>query len=166
MFENLLDLVKQHAGDAIINNPAIPNERNEEAIHAASTSIFTTLKNAIAGGNISDVTNLFNGGNAGSSSLSQGIQGNFIQTLMSKFGLNQSQATSAAGGLIPNVLEKLVHKTNDSNDSSFDIQSILGSLTGNAGGGGMDLQGLIGKFTGGGSSSGGGLMDNIKGLFN
>lgn len=165
MFENLLNLVKEHAGNAIINNPAIPNERNDEAVHEASNSIFTTLKDAIAGGNINEVTNLFNGGNPASSSLTQGIQGNFIQTLMSKFGMNQSQATSTAGGLIPNVLEKLVHKTNDPNDNSFNIQGILGSLTSGAGGGGMDLQGLIGKFTGGGNSSGG-LMDNIKGLFN
>jgi hypothetical protein len=32
MLENLQDLIKQHAGDAIINNPAIPNERNDEAV--------------------------------------------------------------------------------------------------------------------------------------
>ena len=47
-----------------------------------------------------------------------------------------------------------VSKTNNSNDSSFDINSIIGSLTGsggaaNAGGSGFNLQGLIGKFTGG-----------------
>ena len=32
MLDNLLDLVKQHAGEAIINNPVIPTERNDEAI--------------------------------------------------------------------------------------------------------------------------------------
>lgn len=26
MLENLVDLVKQHAGDAIVNNPSIPND--------------------------------------------------------------------------------------------------------------------------------------------
>lgn len=169
MFENLLNLVKEHAGESIINNPAIPNERNDEAVHAASTSIFDGLKHAISSGNIGDLTSLFNGGggNVSSSPVTQGIQSNFIQTLMSKFGLNQSQATSTAGSLIPNVLQKLVHKTNDSNDSSFDISSILGSLTGGGSGGGFDLQSLIGKFTGGGGTQGGGgLMDNIKGLFN
>lgn len=27
MFDNLLNLVKEHAGGAIVNNPAIPNEK-------------------------------------------------------------------------------------------------------------------------------------------
>ncbi len=168
MFENLLNLVKEHAGESIINNPAIPNERNDEAVHEASNSIFTGLKDAISGGNISELTNMFSNGSAvGSSPVAQNIQGNFIQTLMSKFGLNQSQATGTAGNLIPNVLQSLVHKTNDPNDGSFDIQGILGKLTGGAGAGGLDLQGLIGKFAGGSTSGvGGGLIDNIKGLFN
>ena len=32
MLENLLDLVKQQAGEAIVNNPAIPNHQNDEAM--------------------------------------------------------------------------------------------------------------------------------------
>ena len=40
MFDNLLKLVKENAGDAIIKNPVIPNEKNDEAIHATTTSIF------------------------------------------------------------------------------------------------------------------------------
>jgi hypothetical protein len=50
MFENLINLVRQNAGDAVINNPAIPNEKNEEAVETASGSIISTLKNALAGG--------------------------------------------------------------------------------------------------------------------
>jgi F0F1-type ATP synthase delta subunit len=48
MFENLINLVRQNAGDAVINNPAIPNEKNEEAVETASGSIVSTLKNALA----------------------------------------------------------------------------------------------------------------------
>ena len=32
MFDQIVTLVKQNAGTAIINNPAIPNERNDEAV--------------------------------------------------------------------------------------------------------------------------------------
>jgi uncharacterized protein YidB (DUF937 family) len=162
MLDNLLDLVKQHAGDAIINNPAIPNERNDEAVEAASSSIFDGLKNAASGGNISDLMSMFSGGsNAAASPLAQNIQGGFVQNLMHKFGLDEGAASNIAGGLIPNVLQKLVHKTNDPNDSSFDLQGILSKV----GGGNLDVQGLIGQFTGGGSSSGGGILDSLKGLF-
>jgi uncharacterized protein YidB (DUF937 family) len=168
MFDNLLDLVKQHAGDAIINNPAIPNERNDEAVQEASSSIFDGLKNAVSGGNISDVMNLFQGGNdaMSSSPVAQNIQSGFIQNLMNKFGLDKNAAGGIAGNLIPQVLQKFVHKTNDPNDSSFDLQGILSKV----GGGNLDIQSLIGKFTDGGNtanttSGGGGILDTIKGLF-
>jgi uncharacterized protein YidB (DUF937 family) len=168
MFENLLDLVKQHAGNAIIDNPAIPNERNDEAVEAASSSIFDGLKNAASGGNISDIMHMFSGGgDAGNNALSQNIQGGFIQNLMDKFGLDKNAAGGIASSLIPTVLNKLVHKTNDPSDSSFDLQGILSKV----GGGNLDIQSLIGKFTGGGASAnssenaGGGILDKLKGLF-
>lgn len=62
MLENLVNLVRQHAGDAIINNPAIPNEKNEEAVSDASNSIIAGLKGAVANGNLDGVVYLFKGG--------------------------------------------------------------------------------------------------------
>lgn len=169
MFENLLDLVKQNAGDAIINNPAIPNDHNDEAVSMASNSIMDGLKGALANGNINDVLHMFShSDNAAASPVSQNIQGNFIQNLMSRFGIDQSQAGNIASSLIPMVLQKFVHKTNDPNDSSFDIQSIVNNLTGGKTSG-FDVQGLLNQFTGGGNSSGGtsggGMMDMVKGFF-
>jgi len=61
MLENLLNLVKEQAGDAIINNPAIPNERNEEAIAATGNSITSGLQSMIAGGGAKDVLRLLTG---------------------------------------------------------------------------------------------------------
>lgn len=175
MLENLLDLVKQHAGQAIVDNPAIPNEHNEAAISAAGSSITDELKKMIASGNVSDVASLFNqsGGDVTNHPVTQQISGNFIQTLMNKFGLGQGAASGIAATLIPTVLQNLVHKTNDPSDSSFNIQSIIGSLVGgggatnNAGGGGLDIQNIISQFTGGGASGnagGGGILDTLKGL--
>lgn len=83
---------------------------------------------------------------------------------MHKFGLDHGAASGIAASLIPTVLQKLVHKTNDPNDSSFSLGSILGSLTG---GGGV---GSILNNLGGGSNSGsqddGGVLGKIKGMFN
>lgn len=162
MLENLFNLVKEHAGEAIINNPAIPNERNDEAINTASNSILDGIKNAIAGGNVNDVMHMFqSGGNAASTSLGQNIQGNFIQDLMNKFNLNQSQAGGIANNLLPDILNKFVHKTNDPNDNSFNIQNIIQHVSG--GQGEFDIQGILSKFQTAGN--GGGLMDTVKGLF-
>ncbi len=162
MLENLVDLVKQQAGDVIVNNPAIPNERNEEAISAASSSIFDGLKGALASGNIAGLTQLFNGNQQAASGVTEQIQGGFVQQLVEKFGLDHAQAGNIAGSLVPNVLQQLVHKTNDPNDSSFDLKGIIGSLSGGKGG---FAQELMDKFAGGSDQQGGGLLGKIKGLF-
>ena len=44
MLDQLISLVKEYAGDAIITNPAIPNDRNDEAVGLASNSILDGLK--------------------------------------------------------------------------------------------------------------------------
>ncbi len=173
MLENLLDLIKQNAGSAIISNPAIPNEHNDAAVSMAGSSIMDGLKNMIASGNTQDVVSLFNhqGGDIANTPAAQQISGGFIQNLMGKFGLGEGAASGIAASLIPMVLQKLVHKTNDTNDNSFDIQGIIGSLVGGggqqqaaAGGGGLDIQGILSQFTGAGPAGGGGIMDTLKGL--
>jgi len=52
---------------------------------------------------------------------------------MEKFGLNQSVANGVASGLIPNVLQSLVQKTNDPSNDSFTLQGILSHLGGPGG---------------------------------
>jgi len=147
MFENLLNLVKENAGDAIINNADIPNEHNEAAVHTTATSIMDHLKNISSGGGIDNIMSMFTGGNTENNETVKGIGNNVANQLMSQFGLNADQAGSAIKQLIPKVMSQLVHKTNDPNDKSFDLQSIIGSLTG-------------------GSTGGiGGIMDSMKKLF-
>lgn len=159
MLENLQNLVRQHAGDAIINNPAIPNERNEEAVADASSSIISGLKSAAASGNTDILANLFNGGsqNTLTSPVTQNIQSGFIQNLINKFGLDHGKASQIATGLIPTVLQKFVHKTNDPNDNSFELKSVIGSLTG-----GQGTSDILSKF--GGNDNEGGAMGKIKGM--
>ncbi len=176
MLENLLDLIKQNAGSAIVDNPAIPNQHNDAAISEAGSSIMDSLKGMLASGNVQDVASLFNqqGGDVDIANhpASQQIQGNFIQNLMGKFGLNEGAASGIASSLIPMVLQKLVHQTNDPNNNNFNIQNIIGSLAGGGnqagGAGGLDIQGILSQFTGGGATSnnsgGGGILDTIKGL--
>jgi len=161
MLENLIDLIKQHAGDTIINNPAIPNSQNEAAVSEAGNSIVNGLKDMISQGKIQDVLSLLQGqgGNVASNPAVQNISGGFVQTLMNKFGLGQGEANGIASNLIPTVIQSLVHKTNDPNDNSFSIEGILSHLSGGQPGG---LEGLLGNLTQGG---GGGIMDKIKGLF-
>ncbi len=148
MFENLLNLVKEHAGTAIINNPDIPNEKNDEAIHTTTTSIIDSLKSQLTSGNLSSIMDMFKGGGstATHSSVGNAVQSNVISDLMKKFGIDNAQATGIGNKLVPAVMEKFVNKTNDPNDNSFDLSNIVNSL--------------------GGSTAEGGIGNMIKGLFN
>lgn len=165
MLENLQNLVREHAGDAIINNPAIPNERNEEAVADASSSIVSGLKTAVANGKIEDVQSLFrNGADAAPASpVAQNIQAGFAHNLMEKFGIDSGKAGSIAASLIPIVLKKFVNKTNDPNDNSFDLSSILAVLTG-GGGLGNFVDGLGGEINSG-QKDNGGFLGKISDMF-
>jgi len=193
MLEQLFNLVKEQAGTAIINNPDIPNERNEEAVADVTNSGAGGLQNALAGGQFKDVLKLLGGqgGDLQNNPMANQLSGNAISSLMDKFGLNQGQAGSIVSNLLPGVLQNLISKTNNPNDNSFDLQGIFSSLTGGKTGG-LDLQGLLGKVTQGGGldrdgdgdtdlndvinmvkggasqqqqSGEGGMMDLVKGLF-
>ncbi len=143
MFDNLLALVKENAGDAIVKNPAIPNEKNDEAISQTTNSIMDTLKAQMANGKLDDVMSMFKGGNVDAAHPTvNAVSNNAVSDLMAKFGLDKGAASGIVSSLIPTVLGKLVNKTNDPKDSSFDLQGILGSL----GGGGNILGGLSNMF--------------------
>lgn len=184
MLESLINLVKENAGDAIINNQAIPNERNDEAVQEAGHSIFDTLKGALSGGNTREVVDMFANGRADNSNpLVQQASGNLVGRLTEMFGLNADQATGLAGSLIPNVMNQFANRTADPNDNGFNAQDIFNQLSGGKTSG-LNIQSILNKFKGGldrdgdgdvdlqdlqgllgGAGGAGGLMDKVKGMF-
>jgi len=202
MLENLFNLIKEQGQEAVIDNPAVPNEQNHAVLASATSSVAEGLQGVLAGGGLSDIMSMFGGthnsaasGSGLSGLLNNPIVGNIISSFTNKLtnqhGIAPDQASSIAGSLIPGVISKLITRTQDPNDSGFDMNNIIGSLTGGAHGGGFDLQGLLGKFGGAGldtdgdgkvelsdiiskvtsgakqqqsGAGGGGLMDMIKGL--
>jgi hypothetical protein len=182
MVENLNNLVKENADATIINNTAIPNNRNEEAVQEASTAIEESLRTSLSGGNVKEVANLFNGSeeNVTVNPVTKQATGTFIDRLQSRFGLNVQQAANIANNLIPTVLKRLVQKTGDPNDNSFNVQKIFNEVSGGKtdglnvremltkfkgsmdkdGDGDVDMQDLKAFFSGSG-----GVVDKIKGLF-
>lgn len=145
MLDQLINLVKEHAGEAIINNPAIPNERNDEAVQTASEGIFEGLKNQISNGGLESITGLFQGNGDAKNAVMSAASSNVAQQLMQKFGIDQNQAGGIVQSLIPTVMEKFVNKTNDPNDSSFNASDILQSLTSGSSGLG-NIGGMIGNL--------------------
>jgi hypothetical protein len=191
MLEQLLNLVKEHAGDEIINNPAIPNERNDEAISEVAGGLMNGLQSALAGGQGAGLLRMLGGrdSNLTSNPLFGQLQGGLVNQLASKFGLDGHAASGIVGNMLPGLMNSLISKTNNPADNSFSLDGILGSLTGGQAAG-MDLSGLMSKVSGGafdndgdgdtdmqdimGALSGGaakaqqssgGLLDTLKGMF-
>ena len=187
MFEQLFNLIRENSTETIVENPDVPNEHNEDVMQEASSSITGTLQSMLAGGQAKDVLSLFNTqpDQVQSHPAMQQISGNFINNITEKFGIGGGQAKGLAASLIPMILGKLIGKTNNPSDNSFNIQDIFNKLSNNgtsgmnipgmlsklsAGGfdkdgdGDVDLQDLTAAFRGGSQSSGGGILDSLKGM--
>ncbi len=170
MLENLEHLVRENAQDAIVNNSIVPNEHNELAIQATSTSIFDALKAQMGSGDLSAIANIFNQGETSTGSPVVQHATSSLTEKLASLGINAATAKSIGTSIIPIILGKLANKTNDPNDSSFNIQDILGKLSGSTDGK-FDVSDVMGMFTGIQNQSKneqqeGGMLDKLKGLFN
>lgn len=181
MLEELFNLVKSVAGDSVINNADVPNEKNNEVVAEATNTVASGLRNIVAGGGLQNLVSLLKGGNnnqdnRGSSGLMSNpivnmMVGHLAGKLMSKFNMGSSQANNVSSSLIPNIINGLVHKTNDPGNSTFSLENLLNSITGgkaaevasqHAPTGGGGLSDLLGSLSSG--SGGGGLMDIVSKL--
>jgi len=190
MLDQLLNVIRQQGQETVIENPAIPNEKNEAVLEEAGSSILGGLQQALAGGGLSQVMRMFSEGGSGSGISSlismpvvQSIIQKFTGNLASRHNIEPSGAEQVGQQLIPNVLSNFAGKVKDPNDNSIDINGVMRSLVGD-GASGIDFRGLLSKFQSGdvdgdgdtdlqdiiaklsgGASGGGGLMDAVKGFF-
>jgi hypothetical protein len=171
MLEQLMGLIRENSQEAIVNNPEIPNEHNDSAMQEILKSVVGGLANQGAAGNSSGLWGLLSGKSGLSNNpIMSVIAQQAAGSLMEKFGLNKTAAGGIVSAVLPSVIGKLVSKTNDPNDSSFDLSSIMGAVMGGQqqqGGGG--LMDVVGGLLGGGQQAqpqqgAGGLMDVVGGL--
>lgn len=179
MLKQLFDLVKESSNESVINNPDIPNEKNDEVVAEATNTVASGLRNMVAGGGLQNVLSMFgNKGQSGGGLLSNPLVnmmiGHFAGKLMSKFNIGGRQANNVSSSLIPNVLGNLINKTNDPSDNGFSLEKLLKSITGgksdevvqeeqSKGNSGFNFRDILSQFGGGeGKQAGGGLMDIVS----
>ncbi len=163
MLDQLIELVEQNAGNAIVNNSAIPDQHNNAAIKEVAQQIFNGLQNQASSGNLSQLTSLLQGGTSTISSnpiVSQLIS-SVAGSVSSKFGVSSQAAQSMASNLLPTVMNQLISKTNNPDDNTFDLGNMMRTFTGNSN---FDVSDMIGQLTGGQGGSGiGGMLGKLFG---
>jgi len=177
MLQELFNLVKSAAANSVINNPDVPNEQNNEVVAEATNTVASGLRNVVAGGGVQNLLEMFGNKKTGKTGLLSNplvtmMIGHFANKLMNKYRMGSGQANNVANSLIPSVIESLINKTNDSNESQFSLDALLNSITGGqsgevfrqAGGNqGIDLNDLLNQFGGGNqqATGSGGLLDIV-----
>lgn len=170
MLENLFNLTKETGSDFMNSNNGLDNQHSEESMKMASSTIVDVLQQQLSGGNAQNVMSLLSGNSSiQGNSIVQTIIQTFSGNLMQKFGIGSSEAGNIASSLIPMVLNKFISKTNDPNDSSFDLQGIATSLLSSGGGntGGLNVSSLMNMFGNNNNNQSGGndLLGTLGKLF-
>jgi hypothetical protein len=130
MFEKLFLLVKNNAGTAVIDNPAIPEKYHEAVINEASSSIIEVLKGQMETGKIKDLIRFFQFSGYNNSLVSSMVN-IFTNKLNSFYGLDPKSAWNVANSLIPPVMKELVRQSKNEQNKEFALTNLLTKLNGN-----------------------------------
>jgi hypothetical protein len=139
MFEKLFLLVKNNAGTAVINNPAIAAKYHEAVINEASSTIIEVLKGQMENGKLSDLIDYFKFSGIKNSSLVSAMVNKFANKLNNYYNIDPASAWVVANALIPPVMKELVIQSKNEKNKEFALTSMLSKLNGNR----ADLSGLV-----------------------
>ncbi len=164
MLEQLMKLVEQNAGDAIVKNKAIPDQHNNAVIQTVAQQIFSGLQSQASQGNLTQIAGLFQGNskNISSNPIVAQLISSVADSVASKFGVSPQAAQSMASSLLPTVMNQLVKKTNDPKDNSFDLPNIMKGVSGNSN---LDVASILSQVAGGGKNPVVGLGGMLSGMF-
>lgn len=142
MLEQIQQIIEQVSSKEA-GAQGISSELTSSVAQATGSSIISGLKDSVSNGNISQLTDLFQGsGDIASNGAVTSIVSNLVGTLSSKLGIDSRVANNFASSVVPQALSMLVSKLKDSN---FSITDLLGAFSG-------------------GSGSSGGIMDALGGM--
>lgn len=144
MLDGIIDLVKDQVLGAITNNADVPADKKDAAVETTTSAVVDGLKDQLTPDNLSNVLGMFSGSSANGNNLASGLQSSVVSALSEKVGLSPSIANSIASTVIPAIMGLIANKNDDPNDS-FNLESLVKSVTGKKGGG---ILGTLGSLFG------------------
>jgi hypothetical protein len=131
MFEKLFILVKNNAGRAIIDNPAIPEKFHDAVINDASSSIIEVLKSQVENGRLKDLIKYFQFSGTYNNPLISSVVNKFANKLNNFYSIDPKAALATATALIPPVMQELIQQSKSDQNKDFALGSLLSKLNGN-----------------------------------
>jgi hypothetical protein len=130
MFEKLFLLVKNNAGTAVIDNPAIPEKYHEAVINDASSSIIEVLKGQMEMGKMRDLVSFFQFSGKSNKPLVASIINRFANKLNKFYGIEPAAALQTSTALITPVMAEMVKESKNEKNKDFGLSNLLSKLTG------------------------------------
>jgi hypothetical protein len=133
MFDQILQLVKDHIGNDPQIAQHIPPEQTEAVHQEIAEHITNGLQNqAPVQGGIGGLLSQFTSSLESGSPITSAIAGGLVGSLGSKFGLGPA-ATGAIAAALPGLLQRFAHQTSTS-EQGLNIGNITQGLGGRTGG--------------------------------
>lgn len=174
MLEQIAQLVKQYGERAVVNNPEVPTDLNNQVMAEATKTVTSGFQNILSGGGLESIISMFTGQQRSNAGLAGNpivamMAGHLANKLVAKMNLSPAVANTVANNIIPGVINGLVKNTrsNDPTNDSFDLNDLIASLTGGSSANdnrqtnGFDFQDLLEQFTRGGGQGQMPALDNI-----
>ncbi|MBD1392828.1 hypothetical protein [Mucilaginibacter glaciei] len=133
MFEKLFLLVKNNAGEAVMNNPAIAEKHREAVLNDASSSIIEVLKGQVEGGKLRDLVKYFQFTGIFENPLITSAVNKFANKLNNFYGIDSKDAMEVSKKLIPPVMQEMIKQSKGEQNKEFALSAIISKLNGNIG---------------------------------
>lgn len=130
MIDQIQQIVSELTEKEVTGNNNISNNLVGDVAKETGSSLMEGLQNAVSGGNMGELMNMF-GGTDTNSLTSNPMVKNIIESLTSKLGsnvgLDAGTSSNFASSIIPQIISMVTGKAKS---GDFNISDILGSLTG------------------------------------
>lgn len=129
MFDQILQMVKDHLG----NNPEVTSNLSREKQDEVHNEVATQITQGLAAqasqqGGVGGLLQTLQNAATNGSPITGAIDGGLVSSLASRFGLPPA-ITGAIAGALPGLLQKFAHKANDPNDNSITPDQISKSIS-------------------------------------
>jgi len=142
MFEKLFLLVKNNAGMAVMDNPAIAEKYRYAVINDATSSIIEVLKGQMEGGKLKDLVKYFQFTGVYNNPLISGAVKKFANKLNTFYGIETDTAMAISKNLIPPVMQELIKESKSEQNKEFALGTLLSKLSGNL----FDMNALLNQI--------------------